>query len=306
MPEIPDPQPPPETTHPYGVRFHLKLGSNVELVDLDDQAALPFAKFLVLSVSRERTPAHEEARFIKRIAVGLDAFTSAGEAERAGNLLALSLLWAAAAKRISIEFRKRTGPFPFAIRNRTIGLGLSVEAEGRAFTNVTMQELAGLAEEAYQLDRQVPPTFLTSMEFFAAARMESSERGRFIGLMTALEALSNQLDYGDEIGALLSSIANQLNASPTLQSDQYAGIRNSLVQRVKHLRRESVRHAILRVLRTHAGDRETLRFFEEAYSLRSEILHEGYRPQELSSTIHKLESVIRRVYSSMLDLPLPS
>jgi hypothetical protein len=68
-------------------------------------------------------------------------------------------------------------------------------------TNVSPEEFSSIAAEAYKLGRDFAPNVLTSMEFYASARMESTERARFIGVMTALEAISVQPDYGDKVGS---------------------------------------------------------------------------------------------------------
>ncbi len=138
------------------------------------------------------------------------------EAEQAGKMLALSLLWVAASKQVTLTFERWTGNFPFSVRDRTKSAGMEMRAEGHPFREVKPEEFHAIAEKAFKLHVDVPPFLLTSMEFFAAARLEITERARFISLMTALEALSVQQDYGDEVSSLLTELSRQIESSPLL------------------------------------------------------------------------------------------
>ena len=179
-----------------------------------------------------------------------------------------------------------------------------MRAEGRVHFTIKPEELPLVAEKAFRLGQDISPHILTSLEFYASARMETTDRARFIGLMTALEALSVQYDYGDDIGSLLTELASRLEESPLLQGDDKASLRSSLSGRLKGLRQESVRQAIVRAVREHMNDKETFRFVDEAYGVRSKILHEGLRAAELTNLTHRLEDVLRTIYSSILGLPL--
>jgi hypothetical protein len=294
----------PEQTYPYSVRMHLLFGSNVELVLNEESIRIPFAGACTLQLTKESGSAREEANFHTRAAIDLDAFPSAGEAERAGRLLTASLLWVAAFKRVTIGFRKRTGDYPFAIRDRTLAAGISVEGEGRAFYKVTPEEIAAIAEQAYSAGSDISQAVLISMEFFAAARLEATDRARFISLMTALEALAVQKDLGDEIGGILNTLAEQLESAPRLQGPEDERLRASLSGRLRQLRQESVRQAILRTTREHIQDREAEQFVDNAYGIRSKMLHEGHRVAELHTLEAPLEAILVRLYSSIMGLPL--
>jgi hypothetical protein len=298
------PEPLPERTHPYSVRMQLVFGSNIELLLDGDDVRLPFAGSYTLRIIRERTPVPEETRDQTRIAVHLDAFASASEAERAGRLLTTSFLWFAAFKRVTIGFRKRTGDYLFAIRDRTQSAGITGEGKGRFFYKVAPDELASVAEQAFKAEIDVSQSVLISMEFFAAARLESTQRARFISLMTALEALAEQADYGDELGKVLFEFAREIESHPKLQGPDMTPLRTSLSGRIRQLRTESVRQAILRTVRQHVDDENAVRFVDKAYGIRSKMLHEGHQVAELPALCNGIESVLVRVYSSMLQLPL--
>jgi hypothetical protein len=293
-----------EQTHPYAVRMHLLCGSNVELVLDKDSIRIPFADACALQLTKERGSPREEANFHTRAVIDLDAFPSACEAERAGRLLTASLLWVAAFKRVTIGFRKRTGDYPFAVRNRTLSSGFSMEGEGRALYKVTPEEIAAIAQQAYSAGSDISQAVLISMEFFAAARLEATDRARFISLMTALEALAVQQDLGDEISGVLNALAEQLESAPQLQGPKHERLRTSLSSRLRQLRQESVRQAILRTIREHIQDRKAERFVDDAYGIRSKMLHEGHRVAELHTLEAPLEAILVRLYSSIMRLPL--
>jgi len=299
-----DPTPLPESTHPYAVRVSLVFGSNADLEMSENEMRFRFAGDYTIRVVKELANPREQANALKRLSVHLEAFPSASEAERAGKLLAVSLLWLAASKRVTLAFEKWTGDFPFAIRDRTQSPGLTVRAEGRVSFNIRPDELQAIAEEAFRTGLDVTPALMASMEFYASARMETTERAKFIGLITALEALSVQCDYGDDIGNILAELAKQLEASPLLAGEANASLRCSLSSRLRQLRQESVRQAIIRTVRQHINDRDTIKFVDEAYGVRSKILHEGMRAPELYALTHRLEDVMRQIYSSLFGLSL--
>jgi hypothetical protein len=221
-----------------------------------------------------------------------------------GGLLTTSLLWFATFKRVTIGFRNRTGDYLFAIHDRTQSPGLTMEAEGRAFYKVAPDEIASVAEQAFRAKVDVSQSVLISMEFFAAARLESTQRARFISLMTALEALAEQMDYGEAVASVLSGIAGQIESHPDLQRPDSETLRTSLSERIKQLRTESVRQAIQRTLRQHISNKDAMRFVDKAYGTRSKMLHEGYRVAELPDLCNDLESILVQIYSSILQLPL--
>jgi hypothetical protein len=284
--------------------MHLVFGSNVEFALNEGSIRVPFAGAYMLQLTKENGSARERANSYTRAVIDLDAFPSACEAERAGRLLTASLLWVAAFKRVTIGFRKRTGDYPFAIRNRTLSSGILVEGEGRAFNNITPEEITMVAEKAYSAGSDISQAVLISMEFFAAARLEATDRARFISLMTALEALAVQQDLGDGVGGILHLLAGQLESAPQLQGPEQERLRTSLASRLRQLRQESVRQAILRTIREHIHDQEAEKFVDLAYGIRSKMLHEGHRVAELHTLEVRLEDILVRLYSSIIGLPL--
>ena len=142
------------------------------------------------------------------------------------------------------------------------------------------------------------------MEFFAAAGLEATGRAQFISLMTALEALAEQRDYGDEIGNIFADLARRIESEPLLQGPDNKPLRDSLSGRIRQLRQESVRQAILRTVREHVNDPKAAKFVDDAYGLRSKMLHKGQHVTELPELSRGLKNILIQMYSSVLKLPL--
>jgi hypothetical protein len=298
------PTPPPEDTHPYGVRIALVLGSNVDLELHRLDTLLPFGVAGVITIRQSHTNPREQANKLQRVSVQLEGFRTAGEAEAAGQRLSLAVLWSGVSKGFTLTFERWAGAFPFVVYDRTQGGGISVRAEGRVFQRIAADEFQRLALEAYEKGIAYDPSVVVSMELFTSARLEMSERARFITLVTALEALSVQVDYGDDVATALEEAVKVLVASKELEGEEKDGLRASLSGRLRQLRQESVRQAINRVVRDHLKDREAVRFVDDAYGVRSKMLHEGLRVANLHELTTGLEAVLRRLYSAIVGLPL--
>ena len=125
-----------ESSHPYAIRLRLIIGNDVELQMRTPEIRFPFAEDYIIRIVNEYTSPREQANFIKRISVHLEAFSPACESEHAGKMLTLSLLFVAASKRVTLSFEKRIGNFPFAIRDRTQSTGFTMRGEGRTFQQI--------------------------------------------------------------------------------------------------------------------------------------------------------------------------
>lgn len=297
---------PSERTHPYTVHTALLLGSNIELLLDGDRVEVPFGGNCSVKFKKKHLSPRDQANYLTPVDIDLHAFSSASEADRAGKLFAFSLLWFAASSAVTISFRRRTGDYPFAVRDRTRGSLLSANATAFAFRRITPEALCSIAGQAFDIGRDVSPSLFTSMEFFAASRLETTDRACFVTMMTALEALATQSEYGDEVESLLSTLAQTVHESPIFSADDpdKMALRNSLSGRIRDLRRESVRQAIIRAVKSRITDENVFHFVDEAYAVRSKILHEGHRAEDLHSIIQRLESVMRQIYSAELGLPL--
>lgn len=287
----------------YDVRVSIVFGSNVEVAMDMDSIRIPFSSY-AMEVKRSRPTPRESANSLTPMSIKLKSFSSIDEAERAGRQLVLALLWTSPANRISISFKKKDGDLPFEIVDNRI-IQIRGTADANMYTRIPLESIINTSIIAFQSVADIQNRLLTSIEFYAAARMETTEIARFISLMTALESLSEQKIYNDSINELLNELAATLESSSIFIGEDGVSTRCSLASSIRGLRRESVRRAIRNKLKVHLpDDTHSLRFIDDAYSQRSKILHEGARVSNLYEYTNKLESILRQLYSNILGLPL--
>jgi len=141
---------------------------------------------------------------------------------------------------------------------------------------------------------------MLSMEIFTGARLESSQRARFLAIVSALEPLSEGRSLGPEVSAFVDSCIARLDQELSVSTTARESIRG----RLQHLRAESIRQGILRVVReTLPATTDAHRTVDDAYTVRSQILHHG-RPDDLDLDLEdfgqKVSVVLRELYSARL------
>jgi hypothetical protein len=266
------------------------LVSNVEIIKLRD---VP---------SKDSTEIHERT-FEARV----EGFTTASEAERAGLKLVLALLWTAVSRCIPMRLDYHT-PLPCTVFDRTLPVPVRFTSE------VTVQQRYGLSGivpvmqqvwDVPEIDHQL----LLSMELFASARLEVSDRARFVTLVSSLEPLAQTAEYPEAVISLVKRLTTEVTNADleSIPEEERESIRRSLLGRVHQLQFESIRHALLKTVRELLpGDTEALAVIDEAYGLRSEILHEGATDPYLDTKAAVVEDVIRLMYAAKLNKPLDS
>jgi len=144
--------------------------------------------------------------------------------------------------------------------------------------------------------RVLDRTLILSMELYCAALLEPNERVRFITVVSALEPLVKQENLGAEVSAFVEKVVAVLESSEEIQ----ASLRASLRGRVNQLRQESVRHALFRLSNTWFPQREdVLERIDRAYSLRSELLHEGTLldpDTDMAAETTQISKILRAIY----------
>ncbi len=163
--------------------------------------------------------------------------------------------------------------------------------------------LAELLEDFLGTDLAMVPELETSMELFTAARMETSDRAKFVGLVSAVKPLARQQKYKGVIRELTISFQTQLDEAKDIEEL----VRESLRGRIADLRRESVRLAIQRLFQQHLPDNvPAWAAVDDAYGLRSKMLHEGETYDNLAQRSTVIEDVLRLLYAHILNKPLIS
>lgn len=278
---------------PYGVkvRIHLQTGGaigNIENVSV----ALNTGAFLTVTPSR--TAPWEGG---KKFVITLEGFATAAGAEAAGRRLVQALLWMSISSDFPLKLEYQSYE-PAAVFERNRSDGICVEG----FMEMVNppQFVFGELYDAYASLEAPDEKLLLSMEIFCAARMESSQRAVFLSVVSALEPLAMEEDYGEPIRTFVTDCVQKLKNSNEIPVQ----IRQSLEGRLLQLRRESIRQALKRVVTAVLPDYpEAINIVDGAYALRSQIIHTGV-PADLDMDLEReveiVSSVIRNIYAQRL------
>ena len=237
----------------------------------------------------------------RKYTLKLEGFPTAAAAEAAARRLVQAVLWMAISSDAPLRLDYASYD-PFTVFERMRSDGARVEAYGEAYYHPDMvfEEIT----EAYARFVKPDPKLLLSMEIFAGARLEASDRARFLAVVSALEPLADEQPLGGSVNRFVASCLAELKRVPDLATD----IRASLEGRVLGLRTESIRQSVKRVVRQALSDRpDAAEAIDEAYALRSQIIHTG-RPADLDVDLERelrmVSGIIRQIYASLLGRSL--
>ncbi|MEH2133875.1 MAG: hypothetical protein V7K86_25340 [Nostoc sp.] len=284
---------------PYGSKVDIILGDTYQF-GFDGESCLILGNDLIVRLIPRQNNKFEFQKFTAY----LEGFATASEAEEAGLKFAMSVLWAAVSLKCPLRLEYHT-PLPCVVYDRTPQEGMLMGVEFRGMLTTGASLVVEVLEQTFTSNVPINnKQLLVSMELFAAARLEATERARFVGLISALEPLAEQkkFEYPD-LKKIVKETLNKVQDSVDLPDD----IKRSLEGSIRNLTRESVSHAIKRLITTHlTEDKISLEILEEAYTIRSKILHEGAFYPDLRDKSYKIEDVIRRLYSAIVGYELRS
>lgn len=279
---------------PYGARVSVHLQTAASIGNLQDVCLLlPSGGYA--TVSRDTTAPWDGG---DRVRFEIEGFSTATAAEAGGRRLVSALLWTA----IKLNFPVRVdyrGYEPTAVFERLRSTG--VQVSGFATVGWPPEKFLSEVHQAYGALPVPDPKVLLSMEIFAGARLESSERARFIACVSALEPLAEKQPLGSDVEKFVAETLELLKA----KIPERTPVRASLEGRIRQLRNESIRQAIKRMLSSSLpGDKAALRTVDDAYGLRSELVHSG-RPDDLDTDLEaeyqRVASVICKLYAQLLN-----
>jgi hypothetical protein len=238
----------------------------------------------------------------------IEGFATAGEAEAMGLSLSLSLLWSAITKDFGVRLDYHS-PLPCIVYDRIHFDPHSGSSRAHLSNHfpATPSDLAELMTDVLANSTIVDRQLLLSMELYAGASLEISDRAKFLGRVSALEPLATQNRYPHSITTLIDNFRQQLQSEELsdISSADKAKFKASLDARLKQLQQESIRQALLRVVReVFSEDEEPVRAIDDAYALRSKMLHEGTTDPYLDRKTHEVERIIRRIYAARVGKPL--
>ena len=142
------------------------------------------------------------------------------------------------------------------------------------------------------------------MEIFCAARLESSQRARFLALVSALEPLAQTEGLGSDVSSFVDECLNALRSESVIAPK----IKDRLKSRLGGLRDESIGQALERLVRENIPtNTDAPGVIKDAYELRSQLIHNGV-PADLDVDLEfegrAVAAVIRDIYASLLKQPL--
>lgn len=291
------PKPPPEERRIILARDHRRrYGARLTFRVLDSLhlGALANVSFFLSDGTLGRIRPDQQATwdFGVGYALEVEGFATAGEAEEAGMRAAQALLLTALDLNFGVRLTYRNH-HPSTVYDQTISTGDAMAALGISHwpETIVLEKLT----DSFQLgprDRKLT----LSMELLASSYLEANDRAKFIMAVSALEPLADAQELGDEVGAFVDKTLRGLRADTTIPSH----LRPSMEGRVKQLRTESVRQSLLRLCgRWFPGDRETTKYLEHVYGLRSELLHKGEIGDKdilLPNEIEKVQRRVRAIY----------
>ena len=287
---------------PYGAKLSVLLDDSTRMMLHGEACLLTDTDYIVKvrPIKSQSTDESDTASGFRALEIFVEGFATAGEAEKKGLEVAFGILWGAISESYSVRLQYQT-PLPCVVYDRTRqGSGVFVTLSGTLILGNPLASIATAIDEGLSSKARGDEKLLLAMELFASARQESTERSRFISLVSSLEPLAEQQDYTAEVSAAIGQFKDQikdLKLPPHIEA--------SLLGRTEGLSTESVSSAIRRLVKeTLPDDSEALQIIEDAYNLRSRILHDGTTDADLNQKSREAEAVVRRVIASTAALSL--
>jgi hypothetical protein len=282
---------------PYGVRSRIHLRSATAIGNAEE-VCVPLHTGAYLTVSGDRSAPWEGG---KKYLVTLEGFPTVAAAEAAGRRLVQALLWMAVSTNAPLRLEYLSYE-PASVYERNRAGGATVEAYAEAFYAPAM--ILGELRDAYALLPEPDDKLLLSMEIFCSARLEASRRAIFLALVSALEPLAREKPLGPAVDVFVDKCVQALQNTTEIEP----GYRTSLQGRLHLLKRESIRQALRRlVLEVLPDDKNAPQVVDDAYSLRSQIIHSGTQVDldvDLDQESTQVARTVRRLYASMLKRSL--
>lgn len=226
------------------------------------------------------------------------SYQSASDAERHGMRVVHGILWSSVVKRCPLRLEYENA-LPVTVF--PVGTGrLRAFGEAHAIATTPRKLLLDDVNQFVQSGSDVDASLQLALELFVAAPLEGSLRSRFVAMVSALEPLIHPAQYSDTaILSIIDEAMQRIGSTQTLDGPA----RDSLVERLRGLKRESISAALKRMLRIHiADDQQAQAALARAYSVRSKLLHEGARLDEPATYLHEVESSMRKLFARLLGL----
>jgi len=286
------------TVYSWSAKVDFVLNSRGGFKDVDsDSVRVPWSENLVLTLEKQRIHPNLEGAGATGYRFILDATQTACEAEELGTRLACALLKVAIDRRWGLRLSWPDTPLPCRVVDRTASRGSSMQGFGSVTGHLALSDFAAALQDSFSKLGKAPYRLLLSMELCASAEFELDSRAQLILLVSAVEAMAEQEEYGSDVHDLINSVT-PIIANSSINDES---VKASILGQVNNLNRESIRRAIRRKLSEVGFAAEELAFIEEAYCVRSKVVHEGLRVPELTTLITELNKLIRRLYTHEIE-----
>ncbi len=281
---------------PYGVRLAVLLDAGTKFNIQGDCALLVSQNYIIRLVPNVSKPSTLHLPNQQCCDVLVEGFATAGEAEEAGLKVALGLLWGAVSRQFAARLLYTT-PLPCTVYDRTKSKGLVLTGACSFEVGFGISGITEPLQNIISYTSSVDLKLLIAMDLFTSSRLEATMRSKFVGMVSSLEPLAEQQKYQNpELDKLLLSFKHELESSKIPIE-----IINSLKNRIDLLRTESVSTAIRRLVRQlFPDDPECSEIIDEAYGIRSRILHDGETDSDLELKGREVEAVIRRIFEEII------
>ncbi len=273
---------------PYAARFSLLLEKTTRF-QIDGECTFLLDRNIVVRVKPAKEDSSKQDQ--QEWEVSIEGFSTAGQAETEGLRIVLGFLWAAVNGHYAVRLSYKT-PLPCEVYMRTESHGLRFFGHATVTVTKGIGNVVAPVNAIARSDAQVDSKLLLAMELFTSARLETTERSKYLGLVSSLEPLAIQSKYDNAQleGLIRDAIAalDKIDLGP----EQKSSIRG----RIENLHQESISSAIKRLVTSLLpGDANAIEIIEEAYKIRSKMLHEGSTDADLKEKGQQVEEVIRNV-----------
>jgi len=169
-----------------------------------------------------------------------------------------------------------------------------ISARARVVRGYGAEKFVGQFRRAFEAAPELSSRQALALELYAASRFESSQKARFVTLVSAIEALAQQ-EYEDR--EILDHVEFLIKATKEKLAPP---ARDQLLSRLGQLKRWSISRACKEMVSEHLGPEEA-EAFAYAYDVRSQILHEGHVPDDtnLGRECRKLDQLASQLLVSI-------
>jgi hypothetical protein len=281
---------------PYGAQVGVILDETDNFDFAGEASLLLDDKQSIVRVVPCREKICYKGRISQKLDLYVEGFATVEEAEEKKSKLLLALLWAAISRKHPLLLDYQTS----LIYDRTQHGGTIGGVSAQLHVNMSSSRLVDLVNQIFSDDNiEVDEKLLVSMELFTSAKLETTDRAKFVGLVSALEPLAQSEAYGNpELEKLVDNFVKQL--TDTSIPDK---IKRSVEGRIRDLKKESISQAIQRIVQESIPANENekaVSIIKDAYNIRSTILHEGSTDADVEQKSNEIENIIRQIYSHRL------